>query len=329
VRVAAIWTICCASIISFQVVAAQESEREGYFPDLLASGSSTSTTVGTFASARYDFVVCRGKGTNEPPPGRKEDEIESGVSAGAYNDRIVADAIAGIDTTDSGSAARFKMLERAAENFRIGLKKDPQFFPFLYNLGRVLLLMNLPEQSLSHLTLARARLPDIAVVYLLIGRAHSRLGDAISAAENFRVAYRKNPFDPIALVALGDLYLETGAYVQAREAYTRVLKQFPENASALTGLGRLFMKKGELIRARSLFESVRTTDLDGSERNDYDRSLHFFLAEVCSNLKDYREAVNQYDRLLKHPEDPFFLDQSLAIVKKRREISAKLAAEQR
>ncbi|MBL8019518.1 MAG: tetratricopeptide repeat protein [Leptospirales bacterium] len=298
------------------------------FPDLIASGKSN-TTVGTFRAARYDFVLCAGRDSPDPPPGRQIDEIEPGVSAGAYNNRITAAVIRGIDATDAGSAARRSVLTVAEDAYVLALKKDPQFFPFLHNLGRVKLLLNLPEQALSYLALARSRLPEFAIGYLLMGRAHARLNDGLSAVENFRTAYRKNPFDPTALVALGDFYLESGAFPQSRDAYERILKQFPDNAQARIGLGRLHMQKAEFFRARSYFESVRTQNIDGSWRDDYDRALHFYLAEVCTNLKDYKEALRQYDRMLEHPEDPFFLDHSLALLKKRREVVQKLAAEQR
>lgn len=317
---------CC----SFQPLHAQEVEDNANqdFPDLFAEGlAPQSYPGGSFERARHDFVLCRGKtGKGDPPPGRPEEQVE-GLSAGAYNNAVIEDVIRDIDATDAGSAFRKKHLTIALEKMKIGLKVDPQFFPFLYNSGRLLLLLNLPEQALSYLLLARARLSEFSAVHLFIGAAHARLGDGISATESYRVAYRRNPFDPSALVALGDFYLESGAFPQAHDTYERVLKQFPENASARIGLGRLYAKKGEFVRARTFFESVVTENQDGSERSDYDRALHFYFAEVCFSLKDYREAVKQYDRILKHPEDPFFLDNSLTLMKKRREIARKLAEE--
>jgi hypothetical protein len=35
--------------------------------------------------------------------------------------------------------------------------------------------------------------------------------------------------------------------------------------------------------------------------------------------------VRHYDRLLGHPEDPFFVEQSLLLLKKRRDATARLA----
>lgn len=304
-----------------------ESSLAQSFPDLPAENLDTSDNAiaGTFSTSRFDFVVCKGQRfSEETPPGRPEDRIE-GLSAGDYNNAVVAQVLRDIDSTDAGSAARRRALDASLEKFRRGLKADPQFFPFLYNAGRILLLQNLPEQGLHYLALARARLPEFSLIYLHIGRAHARLGDGISAAENFRTAYKKNPFSPSALLSLSEYYLDTGAYPQAADAYQRVLKQFPQNATALIGLGRLHMRKNEPLRARQYFEAVETDTVDGQERNDYDRSLHFYLAEVLTALKDYREAVRHYDRLLGHPEDPFFLEQSLVLLKKRRDATARLA----
>lgn len=297
------------------------------YPDLPAESLDTSDNAiaGTFSTSRFDFVICKGQRFSEiTPAGRPEDRVE-GLSVGDYNNAVVNQILADIDATDAGSAARRRALEQSLEKFRVGLKKDPQFFPFLYNAGRILLLQNLPEQGLHYLTLARARLPEFSLIYLYIGRAHARLGDGISASENFRTAYKKNPFSPAALLSLSEFYLETGAYPQAADAYERVLKQFPQNATALIGLGRLHMKKNEPLRARQYFEAVETDTIDGQERTDYDRSLHFYLADVLTSLKDYREAVRHYDRLIAHPEDPFFVEQSLLLLKKRRESTARLA----
>lgn len=297
------------------------------FPDLPAESLDTSdvSIQGTFSTSRFDFVICKGRSfADQTPAGRPEDRIE-GMSAGDFNNAVVEQAIRNIDRTDAGSAERRRALAASLERFRTGLRHDPQFFPFLYNAGRILLLQNLPEQALHYLTLARSRLPEFSLIYLYIGRAHARLGDGISAADNFRTAYKKNPFSPAAMLSLSEFYLDTGAFPQAADSYERVLKQFPQNATALIGLGRLHMKKNEPLRARAYFEAVETDTLDGQERDDYDRSLHFYLAEVLVQLKDYREAVRHYDRLLSHPEDPFFVEQSLLLLKKRRDNTARLA----
>ncbi len=323
-RLALIFLLCCTTAVAQEMPEDQNAE----FPDLLAEGASPQIYLnGSFERVRHDFVLCRGKGGKGDPPAGKPEEQVKGMSAGAYNNLVIEDAIRDIDATDAGSAFRKKHLTEAFEKMKTGLKVDPQFFPYLYNSGRILLLLNLPEQALHYLLLARARLSEFSSVHLFIGAAHARLGDAISAQQSYRIAYRRNPFDPAALVALGDFFLETGAFPQSRDIYERVLKQFPENASAKIGLGRLYAKKAEYVRSRTFFESVPTENQDGSERSDYDRALHFYYAEVCLQLKDYREAVKQFDRLLAHPDDPFFLDNSFSLLKKRRDIARKLAEE--
>ncbi len=71
--------------------------------------------------------------------------------------------------------------------------------------------------------------------------------------------------------------------------------------------------------------SVPVDNLDGTPRNDYDRSLHYYQAVIASELRDYNAAVKQFDRLLKFPEDPFFLNIAIGDIRRRREIVKRLA----
>jgi cytochrome c-type biogenesis protein CcmH/NrfG len=171
----------------------------------------------------------------------------------------------------------------------------------------------------------RALVPDFALNHLRLGRVYERLGEERAALDSYRTALKKDPADLRPFIALGDFYLARGQRPQAQNYYETALKLLPEYIDAKIGLGRLLMAKQDWQRARILLESIETENLDGTEKTDYDRSLHYLLALIASELRDYDAAVKNYDRLLRYPEDVFFLTHSRRDLERRRAIANDLA----
>ena len=279
---------------------------------------------GNFARNRRDFIVCTGPnftGRN-PPPGTVTIKWEGQEykDVAAWNNGLVEEATkAGRD-----EGKLFSVLDR----FEAGLRADPLFYPFLYNSGKVLLLLRLPRRAMKFLTKARALVPEFAGVYVNLARAHARLQEDNAAVSNFKEAARRNPFDPSPVVELGNFYLEREMTFLANDYYRKVLRSYPDHSNAKIGLGRLFMQKGDYVRARELMSTIPTEFLDGTERKDYNRALHYYLALISVELQDYGAAVYHFDRLLAHPDDPFFLETPIGAIQKRRAVAFELADSQ-
>lgn len=278
--------------------------------------------AGTFALNARGFVVTRGKRFAGEPPASNNWRIEyagkSYSNAGLWNNETVT-------LLDRAGPRDRTQLEEAARRLQAGLKADPQFFPFLFNNGRALLMMNRPRDALRFLKRARGILPEFPATHSQIGRAHALLQEQQAVEQAFTTAARLNPFDPQPLVELGNYLLEEGATVKAAYYFRAVLRDHPDYSNARIGLARLVMQSGDVVRAHRLFSEVPTEFLDGTPRRDYDRILHYYLAEIAGRLQDYREAVGQLDRLLQEPTDPFFMTVPIQDIQRRRDILQRLA----
>jgi len=276
-------------------------------------------TAGTFARNPQDFIECRGRHfEGDPPPGISADFNGTQTGVAILNNQSVEEAVR------AGSANQ-KALKSALARLEAVIRADPLFFPAIYNAGRILLLMNLPRRAVRYFDRARSVLPEFSGSYLNLGRAYARSGEDAAAVESFRQASRLNPSDALPLIALGDFYLERKSTQQARYYFERILALRPEYPDAKIGLARLYMEQGNIVRAQIILRSVPTDNQDGSERTDYNRALHYYLAVIASELRDYGDSVRQFDRLLKHPEDPFFLEFPIQEIRRRREIIFRLA----
>lgn len=275
---------------------------------------------GTFLKSKRDYILTAGPAfQGEPPPGSVrflfgDTEI---TNIAAFNNELVTRAEA------AGSDAA--QLEALRDAYLSALRADPQFFPLLFNLGRIYLLLRMPEKAQLYLERARDQVPEYARTYYYLATAFRRSGDHRATLANYRLAYKKNPFDPSALVELGNFYLEQKSGERAYDYFRQVQKGWPGNSDAKIGLARLELDRRNLYMAREILYSIETEDVSGKSREDYNRLLHYYLAIIAVDLRDYAEAVRQFDKLLAHPEDPFFLEIPIMSIQRRRDIAFRLA----
>ncbi len=279
---------------------------------------------GNFARSPQDFILCTGPAFvgMTPPPGsviiRWEGKEYKDIAR--WNNDLIQETIAA--GRDEGRL--YAVLDR----FEAGLRADPLFYAFNYNAGRVLMLLSLPRRAIKYFEKARALVPDFSGAYINLAQAHARLQEDRAAVDFFKEAARRNPFDPTPVVELGTFYLERDMTFLANDYFVKVLRAYPNHSNAKIGLGRLYMQKNDFVRARELLSTIPTEYLDGRERDDYNRALHFYMALISAELQDYGAAVYHYDRLLAHPEDSFFLDTPIGAIRKRRAVAFELAESQ-
>lgn len=293
-----------------------------YLVEPLSFTASESSPRATLALSPREFIVARGPNFSGDPPDRRGTPWilggESVSNPGLYNNAIVAE----LERLDAGAAPQMQALLAKLE---AAYEADPHFLPIVYNSARVYEILSLPRRAAERYERVRALVPDFALNHLRLGRVYERLGEERAALDSYRTALKKDPADLRPLIALGDFYLAREQRPQAERYYETALKLQPEYVDAKIGLGRLLMAKQDWQRARILLESIETVNLDGSEKTDYDRALHYLLALIATELRDYDAAVANYDRLLRHPEDVFFLTHSRRDLERRRAIANDLA----
>lgn len=298
------------------------------FPDLLIpeDGSpmpGVSTPEGTFIRTKQDFILCTGKDFQGPgPAGTTPVEWQGNTenNIARFNNDTVDELLR--DISDK------KNRQLALERFEAGLKSDPQFYPFLYNAARMQLLLRNFEQSISLFQRLSGLIPNDPGPYLNIAKACEELQDHRCVMHYYRKAHTKAPLRPDALYALGIYSLETGRRPQAEIYLKKGLKSFPDNSKMKIGMARLMLASGDRLRAQVLLESVPTETLGGDRRKDYDLSLHYYLADIYRESRDYVRALEQINILLANPDDPFFLENNKSKLQKEKEVLERLAKAQ-
>ena len=116
--------------------------------------------------------------------------------------------------------------------------------------------------------------------------------DAFARAAELDEKYR-----PMALVNRAMAHIELEQYDEAAGILDTVVKANPTNARALFQQARIFVKRGQLEQAESNFKQV----LSAFPR---DRISLQQLGELCKIKRDYKGALDSYERILQiDPED--------------------------
>jgi tetratricopeptide (TPR) repeat protein len=173
------------------------------------------------------------------------------------------------------------------------LELDANDFDALFGSGYA---ENEREQFLSALGfLEKARMlrPDHGQVWVELGFAHTRRGEADAAVEAYRAAIKINGGMVTAWRGLGDVYFDVlKDYPSALAAYTKVNHLRPSEPVSNYRLGWMYNKQGDYRRAEPYLRKVA------------DHVLGYLPAQTelgfCYyQMHDFASAQNRYQRALK------------------------------
>lgn len=264
----------------------------------------------TFARTRRDFVVCRGTKFQPFDSGTALDE-----TARRNNTAVASLYKAGRDQRP--------LLEAAMAEFEAGLQSDPQFFAFVYNAGRVALILEDRARAIAYFERARRLLPEFAGVHINLGRAYALGPPGVrqeqAALTALRAGARSNPLDRGATLALAAVYLDWNYTARAKELYGNVLRELPNSIAARLGLARVAVRASDWNTARRLLEAARLRQspagsgavgeiggADGISRREISRAVDYELALVYEELGAYDRAARRLERALEVSGDPIF-----------------------
>lgn len=202
----------------------------------------------------------------------------------------------------------------AAAILESGLVRASLFLPFRYNLGLCRIHLHDAASALIHLNKALQLLPEYSKTYLHIGFIHERTGRDNLAMQYYTSALRRNPRELEAYIRTGDIYYRRKQLEMAAKFYERSLSQSPRYPNGLLGRAKIHFERGEYFKAIVQIKSIDTS-------GEYDKSLHYYHAESAYRLRDYQTAFEQYEELLKHRGDRFFLTTSTFIIRHKMEMS--------
>ncbi len=264
-----------------------------------------------------DFVIATGKLWKGAPPPQIGSFLFQGKeiqNSGKFNNKAVALLLTG------------KKEERflAGEMLREGIKFDPRFFPFRYNLGRFYQIEKNYEEAIRQFEFAKAEIPEYYRTYIHLGRLSEITGEVYYAIQCYKNASQKNPYDTQSLVLLAEHYMDTGLPNRAKLYLEKALKIEEGSPDARLGLARLEYNAGNFFRAYSIFRKTELFTPEGKKKR-YDKKFHFYFAETASRVQDYETAENQYSEIMKYPNDPFFTTFSYKVVERRRNIARRFS----
>ena len=233
---------------------------------------------------KNDIVYCTGQSRLAQENNRAAEKIEAG---------------------EFGAAA--DILEKALVNSAL-------FFPFRYNLGTCYFHLNLLQKALLNFKKAQAVVPEYSGTYLQIGSIYQRWYRDSEAIESYREALKKNRKELNTYVLIGDLFFNRNQVQVAKKYYDACLNIDQRFPNGLLGRAKIHFKQGEFYKALILLKSIDT-------RGEYDKSLHFYYAECSFKLQDYQTASTQYEILLRHKSDRFFLTNSVVLIEHKLSLS--------
>ncbi|TGK02657.1 hypothetical protein EHQ53_13290 [Leptospira langatensis] len=272
---------------------------------------------GSLARSEQDFIVAAGRHWKGPPPPSKASFEYQGKkidNCGNFNN----EAVALLQTADPAKrATAISMLEA-------GVRFDPSFFAFRYNLGRAYHIEKNYQKAVLQFEYAIAEVPQYYRTYIHLGVLYELLNEQIQAVIYYKKAVERNQFQTEALVLLAEHYIKTDLKNRANIYIKKALSIDQNSPDAKLGLARLEIMGGRDYYA---YKILRNTDLydDQGKKRPYNKKFHFFFAETASKIGDYVTAAKEYEELLKYPNDPFFSEFSLKIIERRRDLARRFA----
>jgi tetratricopeptide (TPR) repeat protein len=209
--------------------------------------------------------------------------------------------------------------DEAMKILKEALPNASLFFPFRYNMGICHLHRN--ELTLAHLSFTKAQqvVPEYSGTYLQMGYIYQRWNRDSEAVESYREALRRNSGEIGTFVLIGDVFFNRNQLEMARKYYEASLRLKPMFPDGLLGQAKLHFINKKYLNALNLLKAIDTS-------GRYDKALHFYYAECAFRLKDYETAYRQYEELLKHASDRFFLTNSPALIRHKLYLSKQFVA---
>jgi tetratricopeptide (TPR) repeat protein len=276
---------------------------------------------GSFIYHTSDFILARGKlFSGNPPASNGEFDFEGKQikNSGEWNNEAVKLALTGKENDRS----------EAKKMFLAGVRFDPQFFPFRYNLGRLYSIDFQYKESLIQFEYAKAEMPEYFKTYLHIGILSEMTREVYYAIDHYKIAVKKNPYDTEALIRLSDHYISTGLKNRAFLYLNEASKIQEASPNVKLGYARIEMEKGNYHIAYKIFLRTSLTSQEGKPV-PYDKKFHYYFAETASKVTDYEIAEREYTKMLSFPNDPFFASVSAKVIARRRDIARKFAEAKR
>ncbi len=175
--------------------------------------------------------------------------------------------------------------------------------------------------------------PKSEVVYLKLAKVYNANRNAEAALSNYREVLDQNPKRLLTAIEYGKLLVKTGSLEKADSLFAELSEKYPENANFYYQRG-IIKEKQQDSTARDFFLRSLSYDMThqgalykiakeelkhrrytmaehyskkGLETNPGNVSLLSILAQTYSSIKEYREAIPHYEKLLELGQESEFI----------------------
>ncbi|EMJ91928.1 tetratricopeptide repeat protein [Leptospira alstonii serovar Pingchang str. 80-412] len=272
---------------------------------------------GSFLRTDQDFILAAGRNwKGDPPPSRGSFIFEGKeiLNCGLFNNEAVS-------LLEKGTSEE---RQKAISILEEGTRFDPKFFPFRYNLGRAYHLEKKYQKSITQFEYASAEIPEYYRTYIHLGTLYEIIREPINAAILWKKAVSLNEFHTEALLLLADHYIRTDLKNRALLYIKKAASIDEQSPDARMGKARIELLSSKDLYAYRIFKNTELVD-DLGQKKQYNKKFHFFYAETASKVGDYVTAADQYEQLLKYPNDPFFSEFSYKVIERRRDLAKRFA----
>lgn len=296
----------------FSLAAQEESLKIGKeeFPLVLKENDLPSELPGmTYIRNQADFIEARGQGfQNDPPNSNHSFELEGEKisNIGLYNQKIISLL----------NKKNLSDLVRAKSMTLFGVKINPIYFPFRYNLARIYSIEGNMTSSLEEYRRASELIPQYYRTHLNMGKIYEALQMDRKAEISYKDAIRLSAFEEEPRFALCSLSI-TSKSVNRYSDFDEKLAESPPSFHASLCTAKRMAFKGKITRA---YEIVKNLDPE-KEKWTISGEYYYILGELA--LESFQKSIAReaFKKVLENPYDPiFFKIKQTSLEKKIREL---------
>ncbi|MDH5655573.1 MAG: tetratricopeptide repeat protein [Spirochaetia bacterium] len=281
-----------------------EPAEELVGPNEILSGQNNSK--GTFFRSGNDFILCKGRNFQDPPP--EAPPFIENKSAGTWNNEAVAELLE--------SEGKKEIILKIEVRFRTAVEKDPQFLAFVYNYGRILQILNRHEEAFEYFKRAAAMLPELSASNTNAGISLSRTDQKYSSVYYLKKALKINPLDTKAELALAYFYLNERSYLKAEYYFQHLLERHPGLPDAVAGLAGIYFKKSDLKNARKYYDLIEVEDELGHPL-PFSPLIFYERAAFYKYIGEHETSIEDLKFLLRYKKDLFLYGMDGEFLEKR------------
>jgi tetratricopeptide (TPR) repeat protein len=279
---------------------------EDRFPIILKKEIPTNELPGmTYIRTSQDFIEARGQGFQSEPPKSTVSFIYEGdtiQNIGDFNNK----ALALLEKRNKES------FETAKKMFLEGAKRNPIYFPFHYNLGRILSIEGNMVSSLEEYRKAISLVPEYYRTHLNMGKIYEAIQDDRNAESSYKQAIKLSGFEEEPRYALCSLSL-VSKNVNAYKDFG-----IPKHGETLSFHGslcsvKILLSQGKTKKSFEILKTLKPEKEVWSVSGDY----NLLIANLMYETFQKEKAREAYKKVLESPYDPIFFKIKQSTIERR------------